>query len=56
MTAGWRARLDEPPAWRRATLVGRPPYSSQWRSVVFYTLPDGGQYLHDGTRATPKVA
>jgi CubicO group peptidase (beta-lactamase class C family) len=37
-------------------LVGRPPYSSQWRSVVFYTLPDGGQYLHDGTRATPKVA
>jgi CubicO group peptidase (beta-lactamase class C family) len=37
-------------------LLGRPPYSSRWRSVVFYTLPDGARYLHDGTRATPKVA
>jgi CubicO group peptidase (beta-lactamase class C family) len=37
-------------------LLGRPPFSTRWRSVVFYTLPDGNPYLHDGTRATPKVS
>jgi len=37
-------------------LLGRPPFSTRWRSVMFYTLPDGSSYLHDGARATPKVS
>jgi CubicO group peptidase (beta-lactamase class C family) len=36
-------------------LVGRPPIATQWLPYVFYTLPDGSAYLHDGARATPKV-
>jgi len=36
-------------------LLGWSPFSMQWRSIVFYSLPDGHTYLHDGTRATPKV-
>jgi beta-lactamase family protein len=36
-------------------LVGRPPIATRWLSYVFYTLPDGRAYLHDGARATPKV-
>jgi CubicO group peptidase (beta-lactamase class C family) len=37
-------------------LLGRPPFSTRWRSMVFSTLPDGTLYLHDGSRATPKVS
>ena len=36
-------------------LVGKPAIASQWMPVVFYALPDGSPYLHDGTRATPKA-
>jgi hypothetical protein len=36
-------------------LLGWSRFSHQWRSMVFYTLPDGHTHLHDGTRATPKV-
>jgi hypothetical protein len=36
-------------------LVGRPPMATRWMSYVFYRLPDGTAYLHDGARATPKV-
>jgi len=34
-------------------LVGRPPMATRWMSYVFYRLPDGAAYLHDGARATP---
>jgi hypothetical protein len=37
-------------------LVGRPPMATRWMSYVFYRLPDGTAYLHDGARATPKVS
>jgi CubicO group peptidase (beta-lactamase class C family) len=37
-------------------LVGRPPIATRWLSYVFYALPDGRAYLHDGARATPKVS
>ena len=37
-------------------LVGRPPMATRWMSYVFYRLPDGSAYLHDGARATPKVS
>jgi hypothetical protein len=36
-------------------LVGKPAIAPRWLPVVFYTLPDGSPYLHDGFRATPKV-
>jgi CubicO group peptidase (beta-lactamase class C family) len=36
-------------------LVGKPAIATRWIPVVFYTLADGSPYLHDGTRATPKV-
>jgi len=39
-----------------ALLVGRPPMATRWMSYVFYRLPDGTTYLHDGARATPKVS
>jgi CubicO group peptidase (beta-lactamase class C family) len=36
-------------------LLGRLPNSTRWSSFYFYELPDGSRYLHDGSRATPKV-
>jgi CubicO group peptidase (beta-lactamase class C family) len=36
-------------------VVGKPAIATQWIPVVFYTLPDGSPYLHDGFRAIPKV-
>ena len=37
-------------------MVGRPPMATRWMSYVFYRLPDGTAYLHDGARATPKMS
>jgi CubicO group peptidase (beta-lactamase class C family) len=36
-------------------LLGRPALATRWVSYFFYALPDGGRYVHDGVRATPKV-
>jgi hypothetical protein len=38
-----------------ALLVGKPAMATRWMPFVFYALPDGGVYLHDGARATPRV-
>ena len=35
--------------------VGQPANSTRWVSSYFYPLPDGRSYLHDGSRATPRV-
>jgi CubicO group peptidase (beta-lactamase class C family) len=37
-------------------LLGRPPQATRWFPYFFYTLPDGTAYVHDGSRATPKVS
>ncbi|WP_228559071.1 serine hydrolase domain-containing protein [Catenulispora pinisilvae] len=34
----------------------RRPDLDAWMPVVFYEIPGGGEYLHFGARATPKVA
>jgi CubicO group peptidase (beta-lactamase class C family) len=37
-------------------LVGRPPDFNRWMCYHLDRRPDGAVYLHDGSRATPKVA
>ena len=34
--------------------VTRPPGSETWMAVVFYSLPDGSEYVHYGVRANPR--
>ena len=34
----------------------RPPEAETWMAVVFYTLPNGAEYLHYGVRANPRTA
>jgi CubicO group peptidase (beta-lactamase class C family) len=34
----------------------RAPGQETWMAVVFYTLPDGAEYLHYGVRAQPRKA
>jgi CubicO group peptidase (beta-lactamase class C family) len=36
--------------------LGRAPQSTRWSACHFYSLPDGRDYLHNGSRATPRVA
>lgn len=36
-------------------LLGKAPSYTRWVCYYRYELPDGGVYLHDGARATPRV-
>jgi len=35
--------------------VAKGPDDESWIPFVFFTLPDGSEYVHFGARANPKV-
>ncbi|MHB8341795.1 MAG: serine hydrolase domain-containing protein [Mycobacteriales bacterium] len=61
-TSELAALMDEPtqelealPAAPEDVFVTRLPGSESWTPVVFFTLPEGGQFVHFGARATRRV-